>query len=311
MQKRGAAELLFLFSAVIGVIVSLVVMKYAGDIASNKVFVRQNMADDVALAVNTLESAQGKTEYYLNRNTSSFLVKMEQDSVEVTQSGEGLIEKTVQKATESKATYVPRLSAPEFKSIADHEPVFWIANEGNIIKFSTCEGVQNDICFSAEDARKKIISDRLETEIISAMRECATKQGDNCVCGSFSASLLVHDSKIEFKNSDSGTEINYKQKSTEAKENIQDTGYCEYQFLVDGSAKNGVSATSIEPSDDDEIPNEYLFGTLAGVKVPILIKSGNKVCLASHLDPEQYAPDYVLKEDGIRGAGGILTPMCT
>ena len=318
MQKRGESVLFFLFTVILALIAGVVFINIGIKIGSNEIFLQQNFADNVAMAADTLQAAPGNVEYHFIQNTSTFLVVMEEDQVKVTRSGTGLITETIQKATERTAKYVPRPRdvAPEFRSIADHEPYFWLTKEGNIITFSSCEGNNNEFCSSTEEAKRAILNQRLATEVTVAIRTCANKAENKCVCGTFSASIITRESELKFSDVENGgMEIIFKKGDIEIKNDLVDVDFCERIFepLTDPLEKEGMdiatkSESILKGGDDDELQEKYLFSSISGEPgVPVLLKYNGKVCVASR-KPEI---NYYFGNNGITNENQVvLMDMC-
>ncbi len=318
MQKRGESPLFFLFTVILTIAVGVIFFNIAIKIGSNEIFLQKNMAQDVALAVNTLHVPSGNAEFRIYRNTSKFVILMAEDMIKVTRTGEGLISETIQKATEKTAKYVPRAReiVPEFRSSADHEQFFWLEKNGFLIQFKNCEDGSNPFCTSDAAAIKAALEARLSSDITLAIRQCKEKSEAECACGTFNTDIITRKSELNLKDDGKdGMDITFKKGDIEIKQELDDINYCERFFdpLTDPLMQSGKidatgSETTLKANDDDEINNEYLFKDAAGGKsVTVLLRHGGYICLGKR----KTVADYFFGKEGIKNeAGTVLVPLC-
>ena len=76
-MKRGVVVLQILFGLLIVMIVTLVFFRIAYSYGSNEAFLRHNMAENTALAVNALEAAPGNVLLVIPQNITGYVVILE------------------------------------------------------------------------------------------------------------------------------------------------------------------------------------------------------------------------------------------
>ena len=143
---------------------------------------------------------------------------------------------------------------------------------------------------------------RLNSEIASALRSCSQKKEDLCVCGTFSTSLFAKDAELEIKNTNEGVDLKYKRPEIEIEQKLNGINFCVYGINLDGSVEKKDSVY-LEATDEEELSDIYLFATESR-KIPLLVKSGEEVCIAMHNDPAQYPQDYFYNNEILTGIGG-------